>query len=173
MELKKIAALFLLSVMLLFAEEIIGGFGLKLGEKFDEKLVESSQQTENGETLYEVTPPKKVKYFQKYFVMTTPLSGKIREIWGVGYFTTLEECVNNMDVLVLIMEKKYGKFEKPEYATEQVKYIRLGNREILIKCSKSFAGGDLYLQYTDSDLNKLNKVEKAEMESKNIDASAL
>lgn len=170
---KKIMSLLLLSALVLSAGEIVGGFGLKLGDTFDDKMMESTQETGTGETLYEVIPPKKVKYFQKYFVMTTPLSEKIRQIWGVGYFTTMEECQNNMDVLVLIMEKKYGKFEKPEYATEQVKFKKIGDRQILIKCTKSFAGGDLYLQYTDDELNRLSKVERAEIESKSIDASAL
>ncbi|WP_201353432.1 hypothetical protein [Hydrogenimonas urashimensis] len=170
---KKYAALFLLSALLLLAQEISGGFGLKLGDTFDKNKAETSQETGTGDMLYEVVPPKKVKYFQKYYVMITPLSQKIREIWGIGYFTTMEECQNNMDVLVLIMEKKYGKFEKPEYATEQIRLKRMGDRDIIIKCTKSFAGGDLYLKYRDNTLNKTSKVERAEIESKSIDASAL
>ncbi len=74
------------------SNSIVGGFGLKLSDVFDIKSAIGSSETTSGEILYEVKPSKKIKYFKKYYVLITPKTHKIRQIWGIGSYKNKPSC---------------------------------------------------------------------------------
>lgn len=156
--------------------KIIGGFGLKLGDTFDIKSATGSSQTTAGEILYTFSPSKKIKYFKHYYVLVTPKSHKIREIWGVGSYENTASCKKNLDVLEVMLEKKYGGFDKPTFSMEALKYVNDSSnkdRGIAIKCTGFMNPISFYIMYKDSSLNELSKKEEAEMEAAEMDSSAL
>ena len=156
--------------------KVLGGFGLKLGDVFDIKSAKGKTKTTSGETLYSFSPSKKIKYFKKYFVLVTPESHKIREIWGIGSYKNQASCEKNLDVLEVMLEKKYGKFNKPSFSMNSVKYVTDNfnkNRDIVIKCNGFVQEYSFYIMYKDSTLNELSKKEEAEIEAGKIDSSAL
>ncbi len=156
--------------------KIIGAFGLKIGNKFDIKLATGSSKTTSGETLYTFSPTKKIKYFKHYHVLITPKSHKIRQIWGIGSYKNKASCEKDLDVLEVMLEKKYGKFNKPSFSMDAVKYISDSSnkdRDIIIKCSGFMNPINFYIMYKDSSLDTLSKKEEAEMEAEKMDSSAL
>jgi len=156
--------------------KILGGFGLNLGDVFDIKSAKGKTETTSGEILYSFLPSKKIKYFKKYYVLVTPESHKIREIWGIGSYKNKASCEKNLDVLEVMLEKKYGKFNKPSFSMNSIKYVTDNfnkNRDIVIKCDGFVQEYSFYIMYKDSTLNELSKKEEAEIEASKIDSSAL
>ncbi len=140
-----------------------------LGDKFNPIDAIGNIGTRSGETLHQFKPTKRVKYFQKYYLLITPKSHKVREIWGIGNYKNLQECKNNMNTLEVMLKNKYGTMDSQVISMEFIKYVHSGEREILLKCTDT----GLRLQYRDKKLNKLYKQERGELESKDIDKSAL
>ncbi len=156
--------------------KIMGGFGLKIGDKFDIKSAIGSTKTTSGETLYTFRPSKKIKYFKHYHVLITPKSHKIRQIWGIGSYENKASCEKNLDVLEVMLENKYGKFNKPSFSMDAVKYVSDSSnkdRGIIIKCSGFMNPISFYIMYKDSSLDTLSKKEEAEIEALKMDSSAL
>ena len=156
--------------------KIIGGFGLKIGDKFDIKSAIGSSKTTSGETLYAFRPSKKIKYFKNYHVLITPKSHKIRQIWGIGSYKNKASCEKDLDVLEVMLEKKYGKFNKPSFSMDAVKYVSDSSnkdRDIIIKCNGFRNPVSFYIMYKDSSLDTLSKKEEAEIEASKMDSSAL
>ncbi len=150
------------------ASDIVGGFGLKLGDKLDENTIIRKTETTSGDALYEVAPKKKVKFFDKYHVQITPKSKLIREIWGSKKYDSMGECKSKLETIKIIMEKKYGKFEKPAISfMGETFYKDIGSKSIYIRCT-GFTEGEMYLKYIDEKLNKKAKMEEAKEESKAI-----
>ena len=154
---------------------ITGGFGLKLGDVFDIKSAKGSSKTTSGEILYSVRPTKTIKYFKEYYVLVTPTTHKIREIWGIGQYSSKASCEKDLEILEVMLEKKYGKSSEPTIAMEKIKFFTDNNnsdRGIVIKCS-GFMNPSFYIMYKDRSLNELSKKEEAEVEAQKIDDSVL
>ncbi len=155
---------------------ILGGFGLKIGDTFDIKSATGFSETTSGEKLYAVSPSKKIKYFNKYYVLITPKTHKIRQIWGIGDYQNKASCEKDLDVLEIMLSKKYGKFTEPSFSMDKIKYISDNSnkdRGIAIKCSGFMKPISFYIIYKDNALNELSKEEEAEMEAEKMDSSAL
>lgn len=155
---------------------IVGGFGLKLGDVFDIKSAIGSSETISGEKLYEVKPSKKIKYFKKYYVLITPKTHKIRQIWGIGSYKNKPSCEKDLGVLEVMLEKKYGKFTEPSFSMDKAKWVTDNmnkERDIIIKCNGFMDPISFYIIYKDAELNELSKKEEAEIEAEKIDSSAL
>ena len=156
--------------------KIIGGFGLNIGDTFDIKSATGSSKTTSGETLYTFSPTKKIKYFKHYHVLITPRSHKIRQIWGIGSYKNKASCERDLNVIEVMLEKKYGKFNQPSFSMDAVKYVSDSSnkdRDIIIKCSGFMNPISFYIMYKDSSLDTLSKNEEAEMEAEKMDSSAL
>ena len=156
--------------------KIVGGFGLNIGDTFDIKSATGSSKTTSGETLYAFNPTKKIKYFKYYHVLITPKSHKIRQIWGIGGYENKASCERDLDVIEVMLEKKYGKFNKPTLSMDAVKYVSDSSnkdRDIIIKCNGFMSPVGFYIMYRDSSLDTLSKKEEADMEAKKMDSSAL
>jgi len=160
----------------IFANKIEGGFGLKIGDIFSVKAATGFSETTSGEKLYEVQPSKKIKYFKKYYVLITPKTHKIRQIWGIGNYANKASCEKDLDVLEVMLEKKYGKFIKPSFSMDTAKYVSdptNKDRDIIIKCNGFMKPISFYIMYKDSALDDLSKKEEAEIEAEKMDSSAL
>ena len=170
---KKIIATIIVAAIYAFADPISGGFGIKLGDTFDPKQAVKVTKTTSGEPLYGVRPPKKVKYFDQYYVMITPKSHKIREIWGIGRYAKREECMKDFETLSILLSKKYGELKKPAIISmDEILSTSDGDRSVSIRCS-GMMSYHLYLKYISEKLNDLAAQERAEMETKKIDTDAL
>jgi hypothetical protein len=156
----------------LFAQSITGAFGFKLGGKFNPKNAIGTSETTSGITMYQINPIKKVKFFSSYYVIITPTSKKIRTIWGIGQYPNNDECLNDLDVLKIILQKKYGKPESP-ISMNKTYIFTHGNRGINIKCINNYDNADLYIQYIDLNLDKLAVKEKAAKAAKKIGNDSL
>ncbi|WP_415408220.1 hypothetical protein ACLHDG_06620 [Sulfurovum sp. CS9] len=168
---KKIVLISLMVSTILLSAEIVGGFGLALGDTFDTTKATSTSKTTSGEILYGVAPPKKLKYFKNYYVLITPKTKKIKQIWGMSNYENTATCNKDLEVIAILLENKYGKLEK-KISMDQTRAITIGENRVSIKCS-GFMKPDMYLQYTSYKLIELSKREAAELEAEKIDTSAL
>ena len=168
---KKLVLFFVL-INGLFAQQITGAFGYKLGEKFNFKSATDISKTTGGEPLYQVNPKKKVNFFSTYFVLITPTSKKIREIWGIGDYNNNDTCLNDLETLKIILQKKYGKPTSPISMDKTYIFIQ-GKRWIDIKCNNNFDSAELYIQYVDDNLDNLAKKERAAKVAKKIGNNSL
>jgi len=153
---------------------IIGGFGINFGDIFNPKDAIEISKTNSGDKLFEFSPPQKIKYFKKYYVLITAKSQKVREIWGIGYYKNSQQCERDMDVIEIMLQKKYCEMKKPNTITmDKIKILESDNRLIMLKCTHEFRNSSFYIRYIDNELNNLNKKERAEVESQTIDTLAL
>ncbi len=157
-------------------ENIIGAFGLQLGDVFNPDDAINLSKTNGGEIVYQFEPTKKVKYFKTYYLLITPTSHKIKKIWGTGNYDNVQTCQDDKDVIQSILEKKYGKM-KQSYLTNMLRdkpiFISSRTRVIELKCTNNFPSLGLYLEYKDNDLYELSSKEREKLKITDIDSSAL
>lgn len=83
-----------------------GSFGIDFGTVYDIKNTKTI--TRQGELMYEITPPKKIEFFDKYYVAITPKTHKIYAIYAIKEYPDSSSRISSNDQLDDIMYKKYG-----------------------------------------------------------------
>jgi len=185
-------------------EEIIGAFGMKLGDVLNPSFVPTNSLTD-GTPMYNFKPKKCFRGFNNYYVMITPKTRKIYKIWAdcsVEFVTAdyrgyeisnssnrLEWLEKNFDlsknnknigekeqdVIISILEGKYGKREKEglfDGIMSTKRIIDQGNRYIYVRVS-GIMDYNINIVYTDRILSKIAEQERIEIEIQNTDTDCL
>jgi len=102
----KISILFCLSLFLTFTshaeDKLIGGFGLKLGDKFDLGTSIGESALTDGTPMYKFEASKEFRSFNNYYVIVTPKTHRIYSIWGIGSVENSPSCKKEQ-ALVIVM----------------------------------------------------------------------
>ena len=155
-------------------EEITGAFGINLGNNFDPSSAIGKRELTDGTPMYPFSPKKNFRSFSRYYVLITPKTQKVYSIWGIGSMENDPTCKKEQQLLMAILQKKYGKKEKKDlfsslYDTEM---IDQGDKFILTKCS-GFTDVTIDIRYKDQKLEKLAENERIKLESEKLDSSGL
>ncbi len=172
----KLRLLFFISMLAAFsfAQEITGAFGIKFGSSLSELKVIGTSKTTDGDTLYMVDPPIKIKALSEYYVMATPISKKVFSIWGLDEKLQKSECLTRLKAILSALERKYKiKREKMLSIFDENYGVKKGNVEVHVRCSDEFTDYTLYVQYYHNSLMEQAEKEKIRLKSKEIDESGL
>jgi hypothetical protein len=83
-----------------------GSFGINFGNTFEIKENINTVKRLNV-LMYEIDPPSKIKYFDKYYVAITPKTHKIYAIYATKRYDDFLEARDNGDELHEILVAKY------------------------------------------------------------------
>ena len=148
----------LLSAIVLFAGEITGGFGIKLGSKItDHKNLKvlSKSKNEDGTLLFKVIPPKKADFLNLYMLRTSPKSKVIYQIMGSTIYDDMSSCNSKLDFMKTALEKKYGNSQPLYHNSFKRVYLILNkNRGIVFGCENNFDNATFLIIYLDKKLEK-------------------
>ena len=149
--------------------QVIGAFGINLGSFFNPQDALKVSKTTNGETLYIINAPKKIRKFTNYYVLITPKTQKIYSIWAQAKFKD-GGAKREFSVIRNLIYKKYKNKGKKGIFGSDCNW-NIGKCNIYLKNS-SFMNSSLEIRYTDNDLEKLAKQEFIQKESSKTDTSA-
>jgi hypothetical protein len=156
----KILALILalsLSSVAYAENEIVGAFGVRLGDAIDERM-EFVEQNDKGALVYKFTPDKRHEYFSEYTVLATIKTKIIFRIIAIHQYANKEACHGRRRILRVALSKKYG---KASGLTSFIPVWKNDNRAILLNC-KGYPEKGLQLEYLDKDLETRAMEEKAD-----------
>ncbi len=83
-----------------------------LGCKFDPNFAVYKSSLTDGIPIYRFIPVKPFRSFSRYYVMITPESHQIYKIWAIGDIENIGKGNKERDLILTLLEKKYGKQEK-------------------------------------------------------------
>lgn len=151
---------------LLFATQITGAFGIKLGEKITLDKIKVLNIQKN--TL-NIIPPKTLPIFDKYKIKITPISKKVYEIKASKKYENSDKCHTEVKKIKVILENKYGKFNTDLFAVYPFFTYEKNNKKIILECKDNNIDYSIFtIIYTDKKLEKKAKEEKIILKSKNI-----
>ncbi len=160
-------------------QEIMGAFGVQLGDYFDPSSAIGTGELTDGTPMYKFDPKKKFRSFNEYYVLITPKTHKIYGIWGIGTVGNSQKCEKEQALIMDLLQKKYGvqENEVPFDPLTGAKNIDQGNRDVTVKCSgfvdMSFVDMSINIRYYDRELKKLAEKERLEIVGSNVDDSGL
>jgi hypothetical protein len=170
-----ILAYFLIFGNLAFSQNVIKeAFGMPLGAKWSPSKAIGSGSLTDGTPMYQFSPTKKFRSFDRYFVLLTPKTNRIYGIWAMGKCENSSTGKKERAVIMTLLEKKYGSKEKSGLIATlyDAKQITQGSRSVLVKVSGMF-DTSIEIRYTDSDLSALAEKERIEIEASKVDDSGL
>jgi len=155
-------------------EKITGAFGMKLGDIFDPASAIGTGSLTDGTPMYRFNQKKGFRSFSRYYVLITPKTNKIVSIWGIGDIENYPLCKKEQQLIMAILQDKYGKPEKKDLFSRlyDVKMISQDDRYIMTKCT-GFSDVTIEIRYGDNKLENLAENERIELESKKLDSSGL
>jgi hypothetical protein len=155
-------------------KKITGAFGINLGDKFDFDMKIGAGELTDGTPLHKFYPSKSFRSFENYYVLTTPKTGIVYGIWGIGSMENQSKSKKEQALIMSILEDKYGKADKDGLFSEieGEKRIDQGNRYIIVNI-EGFSDVTIDIRYYDSELKKLAEKERVELESSKLDSSGL
>ena len=155
------------------AGKISGAFGVKLGQKFTPSSAIAEIIGESKDLRYTFHPKKPFRSFNNYYVSITPKTHLVYAIWGIGPINNGGSCQKEKDLVMSILEEKYGKRVKS--LVQDRGAINRGNRIIAILCDKSKSNKSnlILIGYTDVKLGKLAEKERLNLEKSKVDSSGL
>ena len=146
-------------------DQIEGAFGLKLGDVFET----SNGQLNNQISLYltyTFTPTNVVRKFERFSVAVTHNAHRICNISAIATFRSLSDAQVEIDVLMNILQDKYGREWRPSSgpAADAIKAsgmraIRQGSRSITARTRSTNEGAQLILMYRDERLERIAEKE--------------
>lgn len=141
-----------------------GAFGINFGSKLSELNILKETTLTNGNPLYRVQPPSPMNLLDTYYVLVTPKSNEVYEIWGDKDYSREEraKCKTDKNSILALLENKYGEFKRPQFTYGDIKEIEIDNVAINIDCRNSL-NDNLSLRYQD-----LTILDKAEKEAKEL-----
>jgi len=167
-------ALILATVSAVAADKIEGAFGLKLGASFNPDAAIGKAETTSKEPMYQFEPEKPFRSFNRYYVLITPKSKRIYQIWAIGPADNPQACAVEQKVIVTALIEKYGQSEKPGLFDKlsNREAISQGNVLVSVECSAALRGV-IEIRYTDLENQKLAEQERIEEEVSKVDKSGL
>ena len=149
-------------------QKITGAFGVKLGCPLSDL---DTQNCDDEGCIF--TPTNPISSFDLYTLTYTPKTRRVFSIAGSGDYPDQLTCKKEMDVIVSLLEKKYGKAKKVEGFMNLTADITQGRMSVHVRCENNLSDVLLSVVYLDVELAKLNGKERIELESKKRDASGL
>jgi len=155
------------------ADEIDGAFGKTFGAIFDPKEAVSHTATTSGEALYAFRPSNPYSGLGQYFVLITPVTQRIYEIWATSSFEEMAACEAEFDKVVRILQKKYPRVEmqEPIFTLGEARVLTIGETTVGVRCDLGFPNTTLYVQYVHSGLREEAKQEAADAAAKGDDVT--
>lgn len=155
-------------------EKIDGAFGMKLGDVLQPANVIGKSETTDGTPMYEFSPSKPFRSFTNYYVLITPTTHKIYEVWGIGSVANTETGKNEQALIMELLQKKYGAGEKPGIMDTigDAKRISQGTRHVVTKINGLF-DVKLEIRYIDTELEDVAEKERIASEKQKVDPSGL
>ena len=151
---------------------IKGGFGISLDSPIDKTIINKTIPVEGHTIINIVSPPKPLKFFDSYFVMTTPKTHKVYNISARKTYENSAICDNLLSRLSKILERKYGKMLPLSYSYKGfISRIVRGNN-VQIQCQGT-RSNTLILSYGSSSMEEVAKEEAAEIMASEMDTSSL
>ena len=148
-------------------ESLKSAFGIKFGDKFDTNQT-TQKIMKNGTNLFQVNPPKKIKFFDKYYVSITPKTHQISEIHAEKIYNDFMECENAHGLLWDMFAKKYSKIKVGKQGTLTI--LTPDGYIMLFKCSTNKTKTSKHtIVYKNTNYTDISKKEKLEL-VKNNDA---
>lgn len=152
-----------------------GAFGVNFGDNISKLNVIRTGELTNGEKLYEISAPIPLsEKIESYYVLITPKTNKVFEIWGDKNYDNYnrEMCNTEKQNLLSILENKYGKSESiGMFNVDDDRMINIGN--IVISASCRNLGKNMSLRYADKNLRNQYNEEKKQLLIEKTDASML
>lgn len=119
--------------------QIVGGFGLKLGDVVDVKSDTLQPIDWSGGTVFKIKPPRPLTGFDEYLVYITPLTHKIYQVKAFRHFRSAKGAEIEYDALKKVLMSKYGRVEakrtlkgRPENPPDGSLTIKRGNHLVTI-----------------------------------------
>lgn len=162
-----------------------GAFGMQFGSTFDPSRATTVSKLDSGTPIYGFKPKKPYGAFKNYWVLITPKSHKVYEIWadGIPEINTKRDCFDEKDLIVTILRKKYRLRIEPVVEIEITIFDRLinqsrarlvkGNKEVLMSCTAYHGYPELEIRYIDKMLRNIAKKEQFDLDTKKADPSGL
>jgi hypothetical protein len=180
---KLVAPLIMLAFLPTFSasagDKITGAFGLTLGAPLEAAQRKQAGTLTSGEPIYAFTPTNPVKYFQRYYVLISPKTQRVHEIWGMGpMYKDEERCSADLAEVAYLLEQKYGKFDDKRAGFDmKVRFLRSfteGKDGIHLFCRwEIMEGYRLEVRYIDGEVGVLAKKERTEQNTKDADKKGL
>lgn len=138
---------------------------MTLGNTFTPTDAIGETRTDSGETLYAFKPSRPFGSFTEYYVMLTPKSNRIVEIWAAGSFESSGACGRELDTIGRILHKKYpGLTEVNAIIMGDSLVLEQDSKTVALVCPVSFGEKiQLLMKYIDMTLRELAKDEAAEI----------
>lgn len=151
-----------------------GAFGKTLGDVFKTPKY-PARQADDGQPLYAFKPKHPYEGLSNYYVLTTPVTRRIYEIWATGAFPSLPSCHRELEtvhkILILRHSRNGGVTPMPDGG---VRIVVMPRMTILAFCEADDRGrATLFLQYRDNLLGEEAKSEAADKRAKGADIEGM
>ena len=156
------------------AEKIEGGFGLKLGEKFEPTSDTPKMDMQDGTPAYRFKTEKGFRSFTHYYVRITPTTHQIYGIFAFGRAENTERGKKEQALVMELLSQKYGEVETVTgmAVMHHTLAIKQENRYVMTRVT-GFSPVLVEIHYHDEELQKLAERERLAIEGKKTDASGL
>lgn len=154
---------------------ISGLMGMNLGNIFHPKDSPDNGKLQSGETLYAFSPAKKFREFDEYYVLITPVTHKIYQIWIRKAFKNSAKAHDEQKICLDIMKDRFKPKEVKDelFSLDSGKVMSFDNGEIYSKVIIGFGENTLEFRCVDNELSKLAEKEKISSEKSKTDSSML
>lgn len=112
-------------------QSLEGAFGIRFGDVFDSNQT-SEQIMRNNRPVFEINPPKKIQYFDKYYIAITPKTHRIYSIYAEKAYHDFLECIDSREAVLGILYKKYGNWKSDDKG--EIYTIMANNGFIMFNC---------------------------------------
>lgn len=156
-------------------EKIVGAFGMEFGKKFNPSTATYTYKSKSNTSIsYRFKPKSGFRSFSTYTLSVTPKTGLIYRIIVWGDMQNLATCKSEQNVIMSILERKYGKAIEHDIGGDSIgnKRIDQDNMFVWTACSRG-RGGRISIGYGDRRLRAQAEKERIELETEKVDASGL
>jgi hypothetical protein len=134
--------------------EIVGAFGVRLGDTVDESM-KYVEENKLGKLIYKFTPAKPNEFFLSYWVHATHKSKKIFTIIAESDYVEIPICHAKVRIIRAALKDKYGSDLVLNYWTDSK------GRSISLRCIQFAYEAMLQVEYFDPVLSRVSILEKA------------
>ncbi|MBL4865263.1 MAG: hypothetical protein JKY67_02675 [Pseudomonadales bacterium] len=153
-------------------EQINGAFGISLGQLFDKSSAIGQRTMHDGTRALRFQPDKTFEFFSRYYVLVTKEPHAVYAIWAEGDMEDDEKCREAQQVLMALLENKYGVLQKNRISSQRYAAKRVTLNERYIETSCSGYNVTLNIRYSDAELENSSKNNPKSSVQK-LDASGL
>lgn len=151
-----------------------GAFGKTLGGT-EKPAPEPAETTASGLPLYAFEPVHPYVGLQNYYVLVTPMTNRIYEIWGTGAYSSMASCERELDTVhrILLLRHAHNRDVRP-LEEGGIRMLIMPRMNILAFCDSHRDGTPtLFLQYRDDFLGEEAIREEAELRATGVDIEGM